>query len=58
MIGTGYHDRMVVPEETREAIRARGIELIAQPSREAVETFNSLSEDKDKRVVAAFHLSC
>lgn len=58
VIGTGYHGNMVVPEQTAEFIRSKGIELVALKTPDAVEAFNRLSEDPGKRAVAALHLTC
>ncbi|MCS7132027.1 MAG: MTH938/NDUFAF3 family protein, partial [Hadesarchaea archaeon] len=56
VVGKGYSGRMEVPRETAEHIRAKGIELVAEDTRKAVEIYNRLS--KSKRVVAALHLTC
>lgn len=56
VVGKGYSGEMEVPEETVRALRERGIELVAEETRKAVESFNRLS--KTKRVVAALHLTC
>jgi len=56
VIGTGSFDRMRVPDETREYLRASGIEVIAQPTGAACETYNRLCNVQ--RVVAALHLTC
>ncbi len=56
LVGTGASGLMrVLPEVTREA-EARNIQLIAQPTREACDTYNQLSPTQ--RVVAALHLTC
>ena len=46
---------MEVPEETREYIRSKGVEIIVEKTKKACELFNEL---KNKRVVAALHLTC
>jgi len=56
VVGTGASGVMDVPEETRAHIKSKGIELIAEPTEKACETFNRLS--KSKKVVAALHLTC
>jgi len=58
IIGTGYHGNMVVSDATREHATARGIELLAARTPEAVELFNRLQANQDKRVLAALHLTC
>jgi hypothetical protein len=56
VVGTGYSGLVEVPKETTEFIRSKGIELKAAPTKRAVEIYNELS--KNKRVVAALHLTC
>lgn len=56
VVGTGSSGLVRIPEETRERIESEGIELIAEPTERACETFNRLS--KSKKVVAALHLTC
>jgi len=55
IIGTGMYGAMEVPEETREYIRSKGVEIIVEKTKKACELFNEL---KNKRVVAALHLTC
>ena len=56
VVGTGYSGLMRVPHETRKYVESEGIELIAQNTAEACETFNRLV--KSRKVVAALHLTC
>jgi hypothetical protein len=56
VVGQGAFRRMDVPGETIEALRAAGIEVIAEPTGPACETYNRLRPSR--RVVAALHLSC
>jgi len=56
VIGQGMLGQMAVPEETRASLRAAGIEVIAQKTDVACETYNRLREKR--RVVAALHLTC
>jgi len=56
VVGTGYSGLMRVPPETRKYVESEGIELIAQNTAEACETFNRLV--KSRKVVAALHLTC
>jgi hypothetical protein len=56
VIGQGNPGRMEMPDDTRRKIEERGIELIAQPTRDAVATYNRLCQVR--RVVAALHLTC
>ena len=56
VVGTGNPGLMEVPQETREYLRSRGIELIVQPTPQAWQTYNRLSSQR--RTVAALHLTC
>lgn len=56
IIGTGDFGMMKVPEETREEVRLKGIELIAERTPKAYKRYNQ-TEDRS-RTVAAFHLTC
>jgi len=56
IVGTGYSGLMEVPAQTRDYVKSKGIELIAQKTSEACKTFNRLV--KSRRVVAALHLTC
>jgi hypothetical protein len=56
IVGTGYLGLMHVSSETIEWAKSLGIDLIAKPTREAVELFNNLA--KTKKAVAALHLTC
>jgi hypothetical protein len=56
VIGQGSVGRMDVPDETLERLRQAGIEVIAEPTGRACETYNQLRDKR--RVVAALHLTC
>jgi hypothetical protein len=56
VIGQGSVNRMEVPDETRRQLQQAGIEVIAEPTSRACETYNRLREKR--RVVAALHLTC
>jgi hypothetical protein len=56
VIGRGVFGRVKVPAETLKALRAAGIEVTAEPTGRAVETYNRLRATR--HVVAALHLSC
>jgi hypothetical protein len=56
VIGRGVFHRLNVPAETLAALRNAGIEVIAEPTDRACETYNRLREAR--RVVTALHLSC
>jgi hypothetical protein len=57
VVGTGYYGLLKVSNEAEEALKSRGIELVAQPTKDAVQTFNKLL-GLGKRVAGAFHLTC
>ena len=56
VIGTGNMGVMQVPESTKKYFEALGIEVHVEKTGKAVEIFNSLPADK--KVIAAFHLTC
>lgn len=56
VVGTGAYGRMDVPPATREALERAGIELFAEPTAQACETYNRLRAGR--RVAAALHLTC
>jgi hypothetical protein len=47
---------MQVASETKRALEASGVELVAQPTEEACQTYNRLREQRS--VAAALHLAC
>ena len=57
VVGTGYYGRMSIPDETRQYLEARGVQLRRAHTSEAVEEFNRLQRES-ARVVAALHLTC
>jgi len=56
IVGTGYNSYMKVPNEVREYLTSKDIELFVESTKEAYKTYNRLA--KTKRVIAAFHLTC
>jgi hypothetical protein len=56
IVGQGAYGRMRVTTETHQALQAAGIELIAQPTEKACQTYNHLREQRT--VAAALHLTC
>lgn len=56
VLGQGTPGRMAVPDSVRDALTGRGVEVIVQPTAEAVKTYNRLAPDT--RVVAGLHLTC
>ena len=57
VVGTGRYGRVSVLPETEEMLEERGVQLIAQPTKSACQTFNQMASE-DRRVVAALHLTC
>jgi hypothetical protein len=57
VVGTGAYGNMQVTDEAAKAIKGRGIELVAIPTKEAVTIFNTL-HGQGKKVAGAFHLTC
>lgn len=56
IVGTGAYGRVSIPSDTREYIESRGIELVAEKTREVVETFRDIKDEE--KAVAALHLTC
>lgn len=56
IVGTGAYGVMVVPTETVEFLKKKGIKLMADKTMSACDTFNKISGTG--RVIAALHLTC
>lgn len=56
VIGTGYTGLMKVPQDFKDYVRSKNIELVIENTRQACKTYNRLSQSR--KVVAAFHLTC
>jgi len=56
VVGTGFFGIMKVPRETIAYLESKGIEVHAARTAKAVEVFNTFQ--KDKKVIAALHLTC
>ncbi len=57
VVGTGQPGRMRVAESLKAVLLEAGIELVEEPTAEAVRTFNRLRESGGF-VAGAFHLTC
>lgn len=57
VVGTGYYGLVKILPEVENSLKERGIKLVAQPTKEACKTFNTLLSS-GKQVVGAFHLTC
>lgn len=55
VIGTGAYGRMHPSAEALDALRARGVEVEALPTEEAVRRYGELDP---RRTAAALHLTC
>jgi hypothetical protein len=58
VVGLGAHSRMQITAETRQALQAAGIRLLALPTDQACQTYNELREGQAGTVAAALHLTC
>ncbi len=56
IIGTGYAGVLSVPDQIRNFLTSKGIEVRVEKTTKAVELFNSLRETE--KVVAALHITC
>jgi hypothetical protein len=54
--GTGARGMMEIEAGLKEALAERGIELMAEPTSDAVKLYNKLR--RARRVAACFHLTC
>ncbi len=57
IVGTGHDGMLKIDYTVVEALRELGVELLAAPTREAVDVYNRLAEE-GARVLAALHLTC
>jgi hypothetical protein len=56
VVGLGALGRVRITDEARRAVEAAGIELIAEPTGQACETYNRLRGER--ATAAALHLTC
>jgi hypothetical protein len=57
VVGTGRYGRMAILPETEQALASQGVQIIAQPTASACQTFNQVTAE-GRRAVAALHLTC
>ena len=57
VVGTGYYGLVKISSEVENTLNSQGIELVAQSTKEAWQTFNRLL-NSNKRIAGAFHLTC
>jgi hypothetical protein len=58
VVGLGAHSRVQITAQTRQALQAAGIRLLALPTEKACQAYNELLESRPGTVAAALHLSC
>ena len=56
VIGTGYSGLMKVPQDVKDYVNSKKIELVVENTRQACQTYNRLCQSR--KVIAAFHLTC
>lgn len=56
VVGIGNPGMVRILPETEKAIKSKGIKLIAQPTREACQTYNSICSSQ--KAIALLHLTC
>ena len=56
VIGTGFSGLMKVEDEVKREAKTKGVELIIDKTKAAVQRFNELSIRK--KTIGAFHLTC
>ena len=56
VIGQGAYGRMTVPAETCRALERAGIEVVAERTGQAVETYNRFAQERP--TAAVLHLTC
>ena len=57
VIGTGYSGRLDVPSNIVFELEKKGIRVIVQNTKNAVEVFNKYVKE-NKRIVAVLHITC
>ncbi len=58
IIGTGYAGVMSIPDQIRNFLTSKGIEVRVEKTSKAVELFNTLTDNPAEKVVAALHITC
>ena len=56
IIGTGFYGLVRVEEEVKRHAKSKGVMLVVEKTKKAVENFNSLASKK--KTIGAFHLTC
>ncbi len=58
VVGRGAYSAMKIAPDLERLLAAREIALVAGPTSKAVAEYNALAASGEKRVCAAFHLTC
>ncbi|MHA2365044.1 MAG: MTH938/NDUFAF3 family protein [Candidatus Hodarchaeales archaeon] len=58
IIGNGKSGVMKVPQVVIDHLEKLGIKTIVKKTKEAVNEYNKLIHEENKRIAAAFHLAC
>lgn len=56
VVGTGYSGLMKIPQDVRDYVKSKGIELVVENTKQACQTYNRRC--RSRKVVAALHLTC
>jgi len=56
VVGLGAYQRMTVTAEAQQSLEQAGVELVAQSTKQACETYNQLRGQR--AIAAALHLTC
>jgi len=56
IIGTGYAGVLSIPDQIRNYLTSKGIDVRIDKTKQAIELFNSLQDTE--KVIAALHITC
>ena len=56
IIGTGYAGVLSIPDQIRNFLTSKGIEVRVDKTKQAIELFNTLQNSE--KVIAALHITC
>jgi len=58
IVGTGSSGRMNIEDGVSDSLTKHGIELWSGKTSEAADYFNEKKKDENRKIAAAFHLTC
>lgn len=58
IIGTGYAGVMSIPDQIRNYLTSKGIEVRVDKTAKAIDLFNALQGSMKGKVIAALHVTC